>query len=92
MLEAVAQVDCLGKQEDFLDHHVAEALCHEYDNVLELEKAEEQEAEAKRLMTESTNDSLPSSFDPSFFENLLPEVMSQLDFPGETFEEVPSNL
>ena len=83
-------MDCLGKQEDFLDCHVAEALCCGYDNVLELKKVEAQEVEVKRLATESTNDSL-SFFDPSFFENLSPEAMSQLNFPGGTFEEVPSN-
>ena len=83
-------MNCLGKQEDFLDCCVAEVLCHEYDNVLKLKKAEAQEAEVKRLATESTNNSL-SSFDPSFFENLLPEAMSQLDFPGGTFREVPGN-
>ena len=90
MLEAMTKINYLEKQEDSLDHQEAEALQHGFDNITELKRAEAKEMEKKQSTTESTNDSLPV-LNPSFFETLLPGVMSQLDFLDETFEEVPSN-
>ena len=90
MLKAMTKIDCLKKQEDFLDHQEAEALCHDFNNITELKRTEAKEMEEKQFMAESTNNFLPV-LNLSFFETLSLRVMSQLDFLGETFEEVPSN-
>ena len=87
----IAQVSCMEKLCCFLASHEAEMICCGLENMKELERLEVQEDEEKWWNTESTTNSLPA-LDPSFFKTLLPRVMSQFDFLGGTFKEVPGNL
>ena len=87
---SIAQVSHMEKLHHFLASKEAKMICCGLENMEELKKLEVQEDEEKQQNTESTTDSLPA-LDPSFFETLLPGVMSQFDFLGGTFKEVPSN-
>ena len=91
MSEVMMKIDHLKKQKNFLNCWEAEALHQGFNNITELKRAKAQELMKKQSVIKSTNNSL-SALNSSFFEMLLPEVMSPLDFLDETFEEVPDNL